>query len=199
MLNESQQLRLIQRWEEYLNRQKASSSNIYGSAQGQMEILLKYCQPPADLLFLGCGDGLEVHEANALGYQASGVTLGPSDIERGKTVYGLDLVMADAHFLPDEWEGRFDMVLAFQTLEHSLSGMLFCWEMLRILRPRGVFYAEVPHQNFTLFESWHHITSPTPDQMRGWLMKLGFLEIDCGFITNEPDAAHWAYAKGMKA
>src|SRR3972149_6769239 len=128
MLNESALRRLISRWEFYLAKQGTSGDNQYVSASGQMEVLQRYCSPPANVLFIGCGDGLEVHAARQLGYDAEGVTLGAPDVERALKVYGITLTLCDAHFLPDEWENRFDFVGGFQVLEHSISGFLAFWE-----------------------------------------------------------------------
>ncbi len=198
-LTESQRARLISRWEEYVRAQRASGDNRYGSADGQMEVLRRYVSPPAQVVFIGCGDGLEVFEARKAGYDAVGVTLGQPDVDRAKSVYRLDLTLCDAHLLPDEWADRFDIALAFQTVEHSLSPMLLLWEMHRILKPGGRFYCEVPHQSFCISPVWHHISSPTPEQLRGWFMKLEYKAIDTGFIGEDrPDAARWAYGTAIR-
>lgn len=193
------QQRLTSRWAQYISAQAAASDNQYGSGPTKMDVVRRYAANGADILFLGCGDGLEVWEARNAGYNAHGVTLGSADVARANAIYGLTLTCCDAHFLPMEWEERYDAVFGFQFLEHSLSPFLLLWEVHRVLRVGGWCYFEVPHATFTEdYTNWHHLASPTPPQMRGWLRKLGFTSIMAGHIDDSPDASRWAWCAARK-
>lgn len=197
-LDEDQRRRLIDRWHIYLAKQSSASDNQYGSAQGQIGKLELYVLAPATVLFVGCGDGLEVAEARRRGYDAYGITLGNQDVERAKRVYGIDLINCDAHFLPLEWADRFHAVMAFQTLEHSIAGLFFTLEMHRILRSEGRFYCEVPGQITAMNDNWHHILCPTAEQIEGWLLKANFKNTQVGYLDGSPELERSAFATGVK-
>jgi ubiquinone/menaquinone biosynthesis C-methylase UbiE len=109
------------------------------------------------LLDLGCGTGLFVTEQN-----------------RNKTVFGLDfssealeftrtrgvtrLVCADSQMMPFESES-FDMVTAFDLIEHVERDDALIAEAYRVLRPGGVMLVAVPAHPFLLGEhdsALHH-------------------------------------------
>jgi SAM-dependent methyltransferase len=87
----------------------------------------------AEALLLGCGDSGEREEL-----QRRNVTTTAFDI---RPTPGADF-LADAHHLPLR-DGRFDLVLSMQVLEHLHSPWVAAAEIARVLRPGGWFVGSV--------------------------------------------------------
>ena len=135
------------------------------------------------LLDVGCGAAYVVERAALAGWDASGVEVGEwaraAAERRGvRNVFIGDLTeMA----FPD---GHFDVVYCAQVLEHLQSPMDLLGEIHRILRPGGIFYADIPnYQTITILlnrDDWYmnhppqHINYFTPATITGMLGRAGF-------------------------
>jgi SAM-dependent methyltransferase len=151
------------------------------------------------LLFLGCGNGTEVKRTLEMGHDSWGVTLNPNNSVWAREELGLwNVYYHDAHLNPVEWNGSFDGVLGFQFLEHTPSPILLLMEVERILRPGGITYFETPGpEGFTGGSNLHHVTCPTRTQAHGWMLKVGFTDIQVEEI-GPPDAARHLSIFGRK-
>lgn len=98
--------------------------------------LLEETEPQARVLIVGAGDG---------GTGASPLTSSPSfRLLRSDVFIGpqVDLV-CDAHALPLE-DGSFDAVVVQAVLEHLVDPAISVAEIHRVLKPRGLVFAETP-------------------------------------------------------
>lgn len=98
------------------------------------------------VLDVGCGSGAIMEFLNARGYETHGIDMSETAIafckERGlRAEYGM---AGDIRF-PD---ATFDMVCAFDVLEHIEDDREAVAEIARVLKPGGVFIATVPAHQF---------------------------------------------------
>jgi cyclopropane-fatty-acyl-phospholipid synthase len=85
----------------------------------QAEVLLDRagCRAGARLLDIGCGYGRILKAAQARGADATGITVSPPQVRRGRRA-GLDVLLLDYKALDATWDARFDAVIANGSLEH---------------------------------------------------------------------------------
>jgi SAM-dependent methyltransferase len=113
--------------------------------ESRLALVMRYAQPPGDLLEIGPGHGSLARAAVTAGWTYRGVEASPvlADALRRD---GLDAVDAWTPPIPAE-DGSADVVYADQVLEH-MSGIdaarAFVAEARRILRPGGVLFVVVP-------------------------------------------------------
>jgi SAM-dependent methyltransferase len=97
------------------------------------------------LLDIGCGVGYFLEEAGALGWTPYGTEYGEHAVElaRAKGFHVVDAATSNA----ESWvePGTFDVVTAFEVLEHVVDPALEVALIARALRPGGVFYCTTPN------------------------------------------------------
>jgi ubiquinone/menaquinone biosynthesis C-methylase UbiE len=155
----------------------------------------------AEVLDVGCGQGVGLEVFRAAGLKGLGVTLGTdAEVCRAK---GLDVVEMDLSFL-DFDDGRFDMVWCRHALEHSIFPFFTLSEMHRVLKPGGILYVEVPAPD----TSCAHQTNPNHYSVLGksmWIeliRRTGFLDIsatDINFPTGAGPDTYWAFVQTKPA
>lgn len=126
------------------------------------------------ILDLGCGDGLITKKLNERGFQAVGVTLGETNIQRAKEVHGIDIYLYDMHDLPFP-PSSFDAVLSNHSFEHSYAPYILACEIRVILRLEGLWLINLPHwQSIHAPVTYNHPSVLLPNQFRELFQDLGF-------------------------
>ena len=96
------------------------------------------------LLDIGCGHGFFVYAGQDLGYDALGVDIDPEAIKFGRFKLGVNIeeISIDSLETLQEW---FDVITAWQVLEHlRMPGS--CTRLVsKLLKPGGVFAGSVPN------------------------------------------------------
>ncbi len=100
-------------------------------------------RPLARMLEIGCGPGFYVHGAVQLGIEARGIDLDPGAVEFGRS-RGLALSQATIEESGFE-DGKFDLVLLAQIIEHVPDPHDFLERVHRLLAPGGVVIVETPN------------------------------------------------------
>ncbi|MFQ3679238.1 MAG: class I SAM-dependent methyltransferase [Pseudanabaenaceae cyanobacterium] len=94
------------------------------------------------VLDVGCGQGVALERFAALGWEAVGITLNPTDVaacrERGFAVHQMDQSFLDFA------DNDFDFVWCRYCLEHSIFPYFTLSELFRVLKSGGYLYVEVP-------------------------------------------------------
>ncbi len=138
------------------------------------------------LLDLGCGDGALLRVARDLGVEnLEGVDLSPEMVAKTRAV-GFSVELEDAlSFLAAQPDNSFDVVCAFDVLEHldheKLSGV--CENVLRILKSGGTFLIHVPngaspYAGRMRYGDITHERAFTRESMRQVLRTIGFASVE---------------------
>jgi SAM-dependent methyltransferase len=155
------------------------------------------------MLDVGCGRGLRLLSFRRLGMDVHGMDLIPEPVEYVKTELGVPAVCTDMAGLPQAFEpGTFDLVTAFQVIEHvpNVDEMLAsCFELLR---PGGWVVITTPmvdslqSQMFgprwaAATEAPRHLSLPTKKGVRIALERHGFGDVLCSYDSAWMAAGHF--------
>jgi SAM-dependent methyltransferase len=131
------------------------------------------------LLDVGCGAGYFLEAAQTRGWEAHGTELSERAME---ITAAKGLRVASATEDPFE-PGSFDVITAFEVVEHVRDPGAEAAALARWLRPGGLLYVTTPNFNAAsrriLRDRWSVIAYPehlsyfTPDTLRTWLGRVG--------------------------
>ena len=102
------------------------------------------------LLDVGCANGFFVRYAQKIGFKAYGIDASNSAIEWGKRSFGLENFLACASSLSDlpfYFPGEFQVITAFEILEHLEQPEDFLKEVAKYLKKDGVFIFSTPNRD----------------------------------------------------
>ena len=105
--------------------------------------LFEPCRQTGRLLDVGCGDGHFLAVARELGWEVYGSEYGAAPRKRAQEL-GLDVREAPFPAAADEWES-FDVVTAFEVIEHVVAPREELGHITRVLRPGGCVYLTTPN------------------------------------------------------
>jgi SAM-dependent methyltransferase len=140
-------------------------------------------EPNAKVLDVGCGQGVALKHFVARGYDATGITLNPTDVEVCRSL-GYNVLEMDQSFL-DFPDAAFDLVWCRHCLEHSIFPYFTLSGFHRVLKPGGWLYIEVPAPD----TSCHHQSNGNHYSVLGKSMlgnlieRTGFRVLDVIDIT----------------
>jgi len=121
-------------------------------AKEYIEKVLPVMSPSSKVLLLGCGDGYEIEMLQVFGIDnVTGVT---NNLEEAKKCRR-SVIVADVHELPFD-DGRFDVVISKETLEHFLSPFIALWEINRVSKMGARFVHYIPTGAYKQRE-WYHL------------------------------------------
>lgn len=138
--------------------------------------------PGGTLLDIGCGTGYFLAAARRAGYRVSGLDLSRPQLELARRLFGL----ADLHattltdYARSTTPGSFDVVTAFQVLEHVADPVGFIRDARTLLVPGGCLALGVPNWRvWRILREWldhppHHLTRWSRMSLTGALERGGF-------------------------
>ncbi len=112
-------------------------------AERRLDEIERLVPPSGRLLDVGCSRGYLLEAARDRGWQAAGVELNPRSVELARS-RGLEVhcgQLADAPLAPES----FDVVTAFDVIEHLRSPRAFLAQVHRLLRPDGLLVLTTPN------------------------------------------------------
>src|SRR4029078_5001537 len=149
--------------------------------------------PEARLLDVGCGVGRFGLAAHARGWDVTGVDVSELAIATARALAPFPMRVTNIEDLAEEGE-RFEVITAFEVLEHLSSPVEFLRETQRLLKPGGHAFFMVPNWNCRTVQTssrpyWlppiHLLCFSEPDLLRtGWL--AGFSRVSTGTIRADP-------------
>ena len=126
------------------------------------------------ILDIGCGIGNVVAHLNSIGFDATGITYQPQEVQTAKNLGRETIIQADMHVLPFE-DNTFDLFMMWDSLEHAIAPLAALLEAKRVTKPGGRGCIFIPSQNW--IECPYHIIVPTSRQM-AHLLSLAGLELE---------------------
>jgi SAM-dependent methyltransferase len=168
----------------------------------QRRLLDRFATPRGTLLDIGCGPGMFVKAATELGYHASGIDFSGPMIGIARRSFGLTSVhQIDLEGFTAECRRshtRYDVVTAFEVLEHQSSVHTFMNSVVTLLKPGGLLALSVPNRDRWpdkgLYKPglWdrppHHLTRWNGRSLRYLCRKWGFTAVT---IEAEPLSTTW--------
>ena len=115
-----------------------------------------------DVLDIGCGAGYGTATLAEVAASATGIDLAPEAIEHARAHYSLPnltYVPGSATDLPFPADS-FDLITAFEVIEHLADPSKMLAEARRVLRPNGVFLVSTP--NKTYYAETRALDGPNP-------------------------------------
>jgi len=108
-----------------------------------LRALLAHQRPPARLLEIGASHGGFLRLAQLAGFDATGLELSPSVVRFARDTFGVDMRLGplEAADIPDR---SFDVVAAFDVLEHFADPEAALREIRRVVRPGGTVLLQTP-------------------------------------------------------
>ena len=155
---------------------------------------------------VGFGSGSFLAWAAAQGAIVSGCDLIPGVVERGQSL-GYDARLGDPRAVIDEATERFDIIVAFDVLEHIPSDELipFMKFLTGLLKEGGVLIArtpngESPFGGFCQHGDITHVTTLSNQKFRQIAPLVGLKLTRCSnqFRVANPDAGYWGYRDPLR-
>ena len=155
---------------------------------------LRVMRPGCKVLEVGCGRGDFVQTLTARGCDATGIELNDTAVAEGRRLHR-NIQATRLEAVAASQPGQFDVVCAFQVLEHVPDPARFIADCLQLLKPAGClalsvpnsagFYRLAPHD--LLNTPPHHLTRWSPQVLAG-LPRLFPVKLQC--LQQEPLAAY---------
>jgi len=137
------------------------------------------------ILDMGCGIGFFLEEAQRRSWEAHGSEFEPRAVEINRAK-GLDCVQAPIGL--DTFEpSSFDVITAFEVVEHLRDPLAEAAVIARALRPGGLFYCTTPNfaslsrrllrGRWSIVSYPEHLSYFTPSTLGSWLERFGFAPV----------------------
>jgi 2-polyprenyl-3-methyl-5-hydroxy-6-metoxy-1,4-benzoquinol methylase len=120
-----------------------SRSDLAERSAFWLRALLEYRLPPGRVLELGCGHGGFLKLVRDAGFDVLGLDLSPSVLDYARRTFGIDVVRGPLEET-DLPAGSFDVVAAFDVLEHVPDPLETVRAAAALLRPGGLLVVQTP-------------------------------------------------------
>ena len=154
----------------------------------QIKLISKYKSGGA-ILDIGCSSGGFLSTMNTRDWKLYGIEMESSTAQRAREATGATVFVGDAVDAPFA-PASFDVITAFDLLEHVYDPRQFLAKVLYWLKPGGIFYALTPN-----IDSWEakvfgthwfglelprHLSYFSPKSVRYVMNQIGFSEVSVG-------------------
>jgi SAM-dependent methyltransferase len=143
-----------------------------------------FIKTPGKILDVGCGKGVSLYFFNKFGMETYGIDKREEEQEHFH-FRGCDI---EKEGIPFE-DGVFDVVYSKSVIEHVLNTENFLQEILRVLKPGGMFICLTPDwrsQMKNFWDDYTHVKAFTRKSLRDALIINGFNSADCDLFYQLP-------------
>jgi 2-polyprenyl-3-methyl-5-hydroxy-6-metoxy-1,4-benzoquinol methylase len=168
-------------------------TDIYDRCIDWLKIMLSYKLPPGKVLEIGCGNGSFLALLESVGFEAIGTELSSWIVEFVKDTFNATVLKGKIEDLAFE-NSSYDILVAFDVLEHLINPEKTLLEANRILKNDGLFIIQSPcySKPFIDYETLlnqadkfismlipkEHVYLFNQDSIKLLLSKVGFVEIE---------------------
>lgn len=161
----------------------------YVAEKSEFQLAGARVKPGQQVLELGCGSGhFQAYLPTGVRYVGLDTNAAAVAIARSA---GLDVRLGDLQDFGAEHLGAFDVVCAFQVLEHVPQPRVFLIEMAAMLKPGGLLILSVPGDDSFVGQDPHNVLNMPPHHCTRWpdatLSRLGeFTNLQLVDLLHEP-------------
>jgi 2-polyprenyl-3-methyl-5-hydroxy-6-metoxy-1,4-benzoquinol methylase len=164
--------------------------------------------PRGDLVEIGCGSGALLYDLDEMGFSCKGIEISAAALEIARYVNRSSANVTIWRKAQEEWQYKFDYVLALEVLEHIENDLGALQQWASLLKPNGGLLVSVPaHPRlWDAYDLWAgHFRRYQRDGLRRLLEYAGFSvqKIECiafplGNILAPIRAYHRARLRGRE-
>jgi SAM-dependent methyltransferase len=118
--------------------------------------------PGRRALDAACGEGYGTAMLAAAGADVVGVGVDAATVEHARRRYGLDVRVGDVLALPFD-DASFDLVVSFETIEHTAEPLRMLDELRRVLLPDGLLLISTPNAREYRIDNEFHVEELEPE------------------------------------
>ena len=182
-LDDKQKNKLVELWNKLVLAQGGDGLDGFVSKitlSDRLKTMEKFnAHKDSKILCVGCGEGREVMYLRNHGYaNTEGTTIGMGNAQFAKWAWDLNLIVEDMHFMSRVENEEFDVLMVYQTLEHSWAPFIALLEWRRVLKKNGILIVEIPvmskEETDDSKRGWHHQIYLSQEQLCYLFIKAKF-------------------------
>jgi len=111
--------------------------------QRHLQNIIKFKSPPGHLLEIGCARGVFLDLARKKGYKVNGTEMNQDAVSYAQKNFNLEVCQESIENAQFEGES-FDVIAAFDVIEHLINPQLLIEKAYKILKPKGILVIGTP-------------------------------------------------------
>ena len=149
----------------------------------RLPVIRKYARGPR-VLDVGCAAGFFIEAALDAGFDPVGIELSPTAIELARPAVRSRITCGDVNVLLESEARTFDVVTAFDIIEHTLDPAAFLADIGRVLAPGGLLMVSTPDtghwlrrimgDRWPMLQPFQHTFLFSQHAMRALLLEHGY-------------------------
>ena len=154
--------------EKFYEKISQNYKGYYSLWKWEHQKVFEYIKKEAKILEIGCGKGFFLEKLKEKQVEATGLDFNPNAITYGKQ-NNINIINETIEQHAINNENKYDVVCAFQLLEHINEANTFLEQTIKTLKKGGILAIGVPNNDSYIFraDSYHTLNTP-PHHMLLW-------------------------------